>query len=612
MLYGQYNVPRSDVCVNFKVGQPNNDDLPLDLIKEGMHDFIAKEMDKASLQYGDIPGYERFRSVMALFLNRRYHASRLHFKKSNSSTPDNIFITNGVSSTIPLLHLVFGNRKDTIVFVEEPTYMIAISIYKKLGLDVRTIKMKPDGLDVEEFESELFKIPVTTPVVLYTIPVCHNPTSITMSHDKKNKLAYIAKTHPNLIIIADEVYQMLTFSDDEPIPPPLIDYCSDTCNVVSMGSFSKIFAPACRLGWIETTSKIMTMLKDFPQLDSSGGVNPIMSNIIEQLIKTNKLDKHIDSVRENLKLRCKSLYNIVKTKLPEIDVNEPKGGYFLWLNTKIDSVKLLDYCDKVNIHTGNKFSAYGELRNYCRLSFSWYNNDDFVVGIDRLKCAIQMYKCEIAEKPLIIETTPIVGVHGYGKLGKLIHECGHNEYHNKVVFNRLEYSNINSYKCIIDVTSEKGCDKLLTVLLDNKSTVPLIIGSTGNLPINKIIQYSKQAFVKVVSNFSYGIPLVKQFIKHIEPSEWNITIDETHHTHKKDAPSGTAKTLAGMLSVDYKHITSHRVGEVIGEHIIKLDSTCETIEIKHTAHKRKIFAYGSLFHINKVLKGKNNPGLVII
>ena len=60
--YGQYDVPKSDVMINMGVGQPDNRKLPLDLVKKGMKHFVESCDDQEILQYGDIPGYPRFRN----------------------------------------------------------------------------------------------------------------------------------------------------------------------------------------------------------------------------------------------------------------------------------------------------------------------------------------------------------------------------------------------------------------------------------------------------------------------------------------------------------------------------------------------------------------------
>jgi 4-hydroxy-tetrahydrodipicolinate reductase len=164
---------------------------------------------------------------------------------------------------------------------------------------------------------------------------------------------------------------------------------------------------------------------------------------------------------------------------------------------------------------------------------------------------------------------------------------------------------------IIDVSSANGTHTLINELFNRKLVKPLIIGTTGNLPMDLIREYSIYAPVAVISNFSQGIPQLLKWINNIDSDEWDISIEETHHIHKKDAPSGTAKTLAGEFKggnkVELSSIKSYREGEVIGEHTVVLKSGMETISITHSAKSRDLFADGALRYARWIY-GKT-PGL---
>ena len=100
--YGQYNVPHFDEMVNFGVGQPSTELLPLDIIKEGMNDVLQIE-DPSLLQYGDIPGYLEFRKSLARFLSEEY---------CKIVNPNELFTTNGVTQALSLLCSIFTKTGD--------------------------------------------------------------------------------------------------------------------------------------------------------------------------------------------------------------------------------------------------------------------------------------------------------------------------------------------------------------------------------------------------------------------------------------------------------------------------------------------------------------------
>ena len=150
---------------------------------------------------------------------------------------------------------------------------------------------------------------------------------------------------------------------------------------------------------------------------------------------------------------------------------------------------------------------------------------------------------------------------------------------------------------VIDVSSAAG----VASLIERLSGQPLLIGTTGELPMDVIEAYSQRAPVAVVPNFSTGVSLLLQLIQQAVasmPSEWGVEILEAHHDQKKDAPSGTALRMAraveeaGGPGSPPTHAV--RSGDTIGEHTVWLAGPGERIEIKHVATKRTVFAIGAL------------------
>lgn len=136
-----------------------------------------------------------------------------------------------------------------------------------------------------------------------------------------------------------------------------------------------------------------------------------------------------------------------------------------------------------------------------------------------------------------------------------------------------------------------------------KYGVNMVIGTTGltKAQITQIKKASSKIAIVFSSNMSVGVNLVFGLIRQaaqITGNNYAITLSETHHVHKKDAPSGTAKTMA-ELAEQYaktmvKDIASIREGEVIGDHTITFESPVDLISIHHHAKTRDIFAEGSL------------------
>jgi 4-hydroxy-tetrahydrodipicolinate reductase len=145
---------------------------------------------------------------------------------------------------------------------------------------------------------------------------------------------------------------------------------------------------------------------------------------------------------------------------------------------------------------------------------------------------------------------------------------------------------------VIDVSSPDG----LAALLPRLAGQPLVVGTTGALPMAALEAYGARAAVAVVPNFSVGIPLLLELVERavaLLPEGWDIEIVEAHHHHKKDAPSGTAKRLVRATGRD---VPTHalRVGDTFGEHTVWMCGPGERLELKHVATRREVFAIGAL------------------
>lgn len=133
---------------------------------------------------------------------------------------------------------------------------------------------------------------------------------------------------------------------------------------------------------------------------------------------------------------------------------------------------------------------------------------------------------------------------------------------------------------------------------------PLVIGTTGHSPEQRrvIEEAAKSVPIVFASNFSVGVNALFALTRkaaQVLGEEFDIKIIETHHVMKKDAPSGTAKTLAEILKEARKtdkEITTQsiREGEVVGEHTVIFDGPGERLELVHRAKSRETFAKGAL------------------
>lgn len=211
---------------------------------------------------------------------------------------------------------------------------------------------------------------------------------------------------------------------------------------------------------------------------------------------------------------------------------------------------------------------------------------------------------------------------GYGKMGHAIEEIALQKGHQIVLritdenLGELTKENIQKANVAIEFTNpQSAVGNILFCLNEN---VPVVCGTTGWLSQLKSVEEKCKEIngsFLYASNFSVGVniffELNKKLAALLKPhSSYNVSIEEIHHTQKKDAPSGTAITLAEQIietsgkknkwiNSDTKNenelsIISKRIDEIAGTHSVKYSSPVDDLEIIHTAHNRKGFAEGAV------------------
>lgn len=166
----------------------------------------------------------------------------------------------------------------------------------------------------------------------------------------------------------------------------------------------------------------------------------------------------------------------------------------------------------------------------------------------------------------------------------------------------------NTSSCIIDFSSETGLISSIALAQaaskESSSPCALLVGTTGlsAASIDLLRRESSHRAVLLTPNTSLGVAAVthaaRTLAQHLGPA-YRLSVTETHHTRKKDAPSGTAKKISAALrdggaTIDDQSIVSHRIGEVIGAHAVTFTGPRDVITLSHEATSRDLFAQGAI------------------
>mmetsp|Transcript_52631 Transcript_52631/g.125740 ORF Transcript_52631/g.125740 Transcript_52631/m.125740 type:complete len:362 (-) Transcript_52631:96-1181(-) len=355
---------------DFIKGWPNPYLLTQPEFKEALSQSFQACMAKSEqfLNYGDASngaymlGHPEFRQVLADFLSKQYN------KPVDMQT---LMATGGSSMGTDLACRVHSNYGETVV-CEAPTYYLAHTMFRNRGLNLMEVPIQEDGMDMDALEklcqSEGEKIKL-----VYTVAVHHNPTGITMSNAKRERLVALAAKY-NFKIIADEAYQLLNFEPSGVAPLYYHDNPEDP-RVISVGTFSKLIGPGTKVGWVQAHPSLLKPMASIGFIDS--GNNPVIfaSGVLVEFIRSGNLAKHIDFASSTLKKKCELLCG--ELKKVGLEPNSPKGGYFVWVKVKGKSTG--------RSGKGMALNPPDAFADYMRLCFAWLDDDKIVEGAQYLK-----------------------------------------------------------------------------------------------------------------------------------------------------------------------------------------------------------------------------------
>lgn len=360
--------------INFGVGQPSADLLPVELLRTASAAFF-RHAEAIELNYGVISGDARFLNSLAGLLTEGY---------GQSVSPDSLFVTAGNSQALDYVSTVFASAGDT-VFVEEPSYFLAFQIFRDHGLNIVGIPVDDDGIVIAELEAALA---VHQPAFIYTIPSFHNPGGHCMSAARRDALVSLSRQH-DFLIVADEVYQLLYYYE---APPPAFGTMIESDAVLSLGSFSKILAPGLRLGWIQTSVRLQQKMLANGFSNSGGSINHYVSHIVREAIDLGLQADHLEVVRSQLRSRAEAMDESLRRYFSDIaEWSAPGGGYFYWLRVRdgrdTSRLKKTAAALETGFQPGLLFSCNDGFRDCLRLSFAHYNESDIHEGVKRLRRA---------------------------------------------------------------------------------------------------------------------------------------------------------------------------------------------------------------------------------
>lgn len=356
--------------ISFAGGLPAPELFPIKQLEE-VCIRVLEEEGRAALQYSATDGYLPLRQRIA---NQMKNIDI-------DCKPENILITSGAQQGLEFTGKIFVDEGD-IIICESPSYLGAINAFNAYQPKFVEIPMDEEGMIIEELEKALEKYPQAK--FIYTIPDFQNPTGRTLSLERRKRLMELA-TEYEIPVIEDNPYGELIF-DGNPLPS-LRSF--DTKNlVIHLGTFSKIFCPGLRLGWVVAEEELLqkyVIVKQGADLQSSS----IAQREVNKFLEMFNLDEHIEKLKNIYRIRRNLILDTMRQEFPEnIKFTEPNGGLFTWVTFPkgIDAKDVLKKAleQKVAFVPGEPFFANGGHKNTCRINYSNMPEEKIVEGIKRL------------------------------------------------------------------------------------------------------------------------------------------------------------------------------------------------------------------------------------
>ncbi len=365
--------------ISFAGGLPAPETFPVEDLKEIVLEILEKN-GAEGLQYGTTEGDPHLRRMLV----KRHRAHGLNIGV------ENLIITTGSQQALDLIARILIDHGD-YVLCGLPSYLGGLNAFSTYGAKLKGIPLDKNGMKPDELEETIVHLKELGRKIkfIYLIPDFQNPAGITIPESRRIRIIEIAEKY-DLLIIEDSPYREIRFEGE---PQRLMYQLDMTGRVITLCTFSKIFAPGFRVGWVIGNTEILeriVMAKQTADLCTSPFVQKVIARYIEKGLLEKNLVRTIDLYRE----RKNHMINCFRKYMPEnVTWTEPEGGLFLFVtllcNTDCEAILRKAIEKNVAFVPGSTFFCNNTGCNTMRINFSFSNHHDIEEGVKRLSMVIK-------------------------------------------------------------------------------------------------------------------------------------------------------------------------------------------------------------------------------
>ena len=365
--------------ISFGGGLPSPESFPIEQLKEITTEILDTD-GPGSLQYGATEGVPELRNILV----DRYKKEGLKLEL------DNLIITTSSQQALDLLGKIFINRGDKVI-CGLPSYLGGLSAFNTYGADLEGIKFDEHGMRADKLEEKLEELKANgkKPKFIYIIPDFQNPAGITMPESRRMEIIALAKKY-DVLIVEDSPYREVRFEGE---PQRTIYELDNSGQVILLGTFSKIFVPGFRIGWVVANEQIIDKMVIAKQ--SADLCTPTLNQKIAfKYMDKGYFDENLKGIIRQYHEKRDNMLQAFKEYMPEgVNWTEPEGGLFLFLTLPehMDAEILFKKAIEKDVAfvLGSVFHCDGSGKNTMRINFSYMSKEKTTEGVKRLAQAIK-------------------------------------------------------------------------------------------------------------------------------------------------------------------------------------------------------------------------------
>jgi DNA-binding transcriptional MocR family regulator len=373
MLADMLQLAQQPDLISFGMGAPATELLPVRDFREALNHVLRRDGPDA-LQYDEAAGYEPLRRAIGRLLSEEGMETRV----------GEVLITSGSQQGLDLVARVFTKPGDLVV-TESPTYLGALDVFQSQEVTLRGVPVDEEGMRVDNLEELVLR---HRPSLIYTIPAFHNPTGVTLSPQRRDRLLGLVRRH-GILLLEDGVSSELRYEGG---PVRSLYAAAAEEHVVHVNSFSKVLLPGIRVGYLVAAARLMERLVAVKQ-SVDLFTSPLLQRALAEYLACGKLEDHLETIRRVYRERRDAMLAGLARYLPmEARWTCPQGGLFVWVTLPESLSATQLYLSAIEhgvaFAVGSVFFPHNAAPSSLRLNFAAHSPRQIDEGLRRLGRAV--------------------------------------------------------------------------------------------------------------------------------------------------------------------------------------------------------------------------------